>query len=57
MSFSPTIAAILSVFLLLAPSLNAQQPASTTHAATPQWVQRSDQDAQVLLKVIARFNP
>ena len=57
MSFSRTIAAILNVFLLLAPSLNAQQPASTGHAATPQWVQRSDQDAQVLLKVLARFNP
>jgi len=57
MSFSRTIAAILSVFLLLAQALNAQQPTSTTRAATPQWVQRSDQDAQVLLKVIARFNP
>ena len=57
MSFSRTIAAMLSVFLLLAPSLSAQQPTSSAPAATPQWVQRSDQDAQVLLKVLARFNP
>jgi hypothetical protein len=57
MSFSRVIAAVLTVFLLLAPSLNAQQPASTVHPAAPGWVQRSNQDAQVLLKVLARFHP
>ncbi|HXP47437.1 MAG TPA: DUF885 domain-containing protein [Terriglobales bacterium] len=52
MSFSRVTAAVLSVFVLLAPSMNAQQP-----AAPPAWVERSNQDAQVLLKVLARFNP
>jgi hypothetical protein len=58
MSFSQVIAAVLSVFLLLMPSMSAQQSASTAQPATPPaWVQRSNQDAQVLLKVLARFNP
>ena len=58
MSLSRVIAAVLSVFELLASSMNAQQPASTAQpAAPPAWVQRSNQDAQVLLKVLARFNP
>ncbi|HYN15516.1 MAG TPA: DUF885 domain-containing protein [Terriglobales bacterium] len=57
MSFSQVIAAVLSVPLLLASAVSAQQPASTAHPAAPDWVQRSNQDAQVLLKVMARFNP
>jgi hypothetical protein len=57
MNFSRVTAAVLSVFVLLAPSMNAQQPAATAHAAAPEWVERSNQDAQVLLKVLARFNP
>ena len=56
MSFSQAIALVLSVFCMLVPSMNAQPPASTAKSA-PQWVERSNQDAQVLLKVIARFNP
>jgi hypothetical protein len=58
MNFSRVITSVLSVSLLLAPSMNAQQPASTAQpAAPPAWVQRSNRDAQVLLKVMARFNP
>src|SRR5208282_3762162 len=57
MNFSRVTAAVLSVFVLLAPSMNAQQPAATAHAAAPEWVERSNRDAQVLLKVLARFNP
>ncbi len=57
MNFSRVTAAVLSVFVLLAPSMKAQQPAATAHAAAPAWVERSNQDAQVLLKVLARFNP
>ncbi len=58
MSSSRVIAAVLSVFVLLASSMNAQQPASTAQpAAPPAWVERSNQDAQILLKVLARFNP
>jgi uncharacterized protein DUF885 len=56
MSFSRVIAAVLSVFLLLT-LVNAQQAASTAKPAAPAWVERSNQDAQVLLKVMARFNP
>jgi hypothetical protein len=56
MSFSRVITAVLSVSLLLAPSINAQQPSSSAHP-TPAWVERSNQDAQALLKVMARFNP
>jgi hypothetical protein len=58
MSFSQLMAAVLGVPMLLAPCMSAQQPASTAQpAAPPAWVQRSNQDAQVLLKVMARFNP
>ena len=58
MSFSQLMAAVLSVSMLLAPCMTAQQPASTPQpAASPAWVQRSNQDAQVLAKVMARFNP
>ena len=58
MSFSQLMAAVLSVSMLLPPCMTAQQPASTAQpAAPPAWVQRSNQDAQVLLKVLARFNP
>ena len=56
MSFSQAIAAVLSVFFMLVPMMTAQQPSSTAPSA-PEWVQRSNQDAQVLLKVLARFNP
>ena len=56
MSFSQAIAAVLSVFSMVAPTMNAQQPSSTAHSS-PEWVERSNQDAQVLLKVLARFNP
>jgi len=56
MTFSQAIAAVLSVFLMLVPMMNAQPPSSTAHAAH-EWVERSNQDAQVLLKVLARFNP
>ena len=52
MSFSRVIAAALSVLLLLA-CMNPQQPPP----GAPAWVERSNQDAQVLLKVMARFNP
>ena len=54
MSFSRVIAAAFSVFLLTA-CMSAQQPAAKP--AAPAWVERSNQDAQVLLKVMARFNP
>jgi len=56
MRFSQAIAAVLSVFFMLVPMMTAQQPSSTAPSA-PEWVQRSNQDAQVLLKVLARFNP
>ena len=56
MSACRTIAVVFSVFLLLA-AMSAQQPASTPQPAAPAWVERSNQDAQVLLKVMARFNP
>ncbi|MGC2321499.1 MAG: hypothetical protein WA463_02610, partial [Terriglobales bacterium] len=54
MSFSRITAAVFNLFLLLAP-MSAQQPAAKP--AAPAWVGRSNQDAQVLLKVMARFNP
>jgi hypothetical protein len=56
MSLSRVIVAVLSVFLLLA-SMNAQQPVSTAPLVAHAWVERSNQDAQVLIKVTARFNP
>ena len=56
MTLSQVIAAVFGVSLLLALGLNAQPPASIAHPA-PEWVERSNQDAQVLLKVMARFNP
>lgn len=56
MSLSQVIVAVLSVFLLLA-SMNAQQPVSTAPLVAPAWVERSNQDAQVLIKVTARFQP
>jgi hypothetical protein len=57
MSFSQVIIAVLSVLPLLAPAVSAQPPAFTAHPAAPEWVQRSNRDAQVLLKVMGRFNP
>jgi len=56
MSFSQAIALVLGVFWMLVPSMSAQPPASAAKSV-PEWVERSNQDAQVLLKVIARFNP
>jgi len=56
MTFSQVIAAVLGVSLLLTLGLHAQPPVSTAHPA-PEWVERSNQDAQVLLKVMARFSP
>lgn len=56
MSVSRATAVVFNLFLLLAP-ISAQQPAAAGKPAAPAWVERSNQDAQVLLKVMARFNP
>jgi len=57
MSLFRVIAAVLSLSMLLVPSTSAQHAASGTPPAAPGWVERSNQDAQALLKVLARFNP
>lgn len=56
MTFSQIMSVLCAAFLLLSVGLNAEQPTSSARAI-PEWVARSNQHAQVLLKVMARFNP
>ncbi|HSK79417.1 MAG TPA: DUF885 domain-containing protein [Thermoanaerobaculia bacterium] len=51
-SFRPSLRGLAAAALLL-----AALPAAAAPAPTPAWVERSDENAQVLLEVLARFGP
>ena len=50
--FHPLLRSLAAAALVL-----AALPAAAAPAPTPAWVQRSDENAQVLLEVLARFGP
>ncbi|HSF39772.1 MAG TPA: DUF885 family protein, partial [Thermoanaerobaculia bacterium] len=51
-SFRPSLRGLAAAALVL-----AALPAAAAPAPTPAWVERSDENAQVLLEVLARFGP
>src|SRR6185312_15768584 len=55
--FSTTAAVVLAGFSLQVSMPAQSDPASSQTHSTPAWVKRSDQNAQVLLKVIADLSP
>ena len=53
-----SLVVLLGLSLAAVSARAGQQPVpAATAPATPAWVQRSNQDAQVLMKVLTRFNP
>jgi hypothetical protein len=57
MSFSHFASAASLLALLVASGSGQQASSGHQPPSTPDWVRRSNDDAQVLLKVLARFNP